>query len=77
MKKSKEEHARGWLARLTHRHTQIMSTRTSPPHGRGEVNESTEARRDCAILTLAHETHQTDVTCAIRVKFDVMNKRRG
>ena len=46
-----------------------------------QINESTEVhnpRRDCAILTLAHETHQTDVMPSIiRVKFDVMHKRRG
>ena len=28
-------------------------------------------RRDCAILTLAHETHQ------MHAKFDIMHKRRG
>ena len=38
-------------------------------------NESTEVhnpRRNSAILTLAHEIHQTDVH-----RFDVMHKRRG
>ena len=44
------------------------------------MNESTEVhnpRRDCAILTLAHETHQTDVYVLSTVQLDVMHKRRG
>ena len=42
----------------------LMRKRTPESYTNSLSNESTEVhnpRRDCVILTLAHETHQTDV----------------